>query len=290
MDATMVAGSPTRGCHPGPANGSLAVHRIPPTQSGRYRGRDPVMRKSASIVGLVFGAIFVVAGIVTWIVITSTLSSQKITVSDDASCRTGAAVAGPISAYCQASVIDKHTMEITSGKTYAELDRDDPNRNTAMTSSFLQASRLHLRSVAFGVAAMADGRRHRLRQAPPDLPCASRTSLLRGAARSGRGGSAGTERGCTRCQAARTPEAPPRQPCHRPRYSQLITRPLRGPARPAPLESEQHEGHADGYGIEAHADRYARRHAGRATQDRSRARQHSSLSPNLRRRDDDRWT
>ena len=112
------------------------------------------MRKSASIVGLVFGAIFVVAGIVTWIVITSTLSSQKITVSDDASCRAGAAVAGPISAYCQASVIDKHTMEITSGKTYAELDRDDPNRNTAMTSSFLQAS-LFTSVVAFGVAAMA---------------------------------------------------------------------------------------------------------------------------------------
>jgi hypothetical protein len=112
------------------------------------------MRKIASIVGLVFGAIFVVAGIVTWIVITSTLSSQKITVSDDASCRAGAAVAGPISAYCQASVIDKHTMEITSGKTYAELDRDDPNRNTAMTSSFLQAS-LFTSVVAFGVAAMA---------------------------------------------------------------------------------------------------------------------------------------
>jgi hypothetical protein len=112
------------------------------------------MRKTASIVGIAFGAIFVVAGIVTWIVITSTLSSQKITVSDDASCRAGASVAGPISAYCQASVIDKHTMEITSGKTYAELDRDDPNRNTAMTSSFLQAS-LFTSVVAFGVAAMA---------------------------------------------------------------------------------------------------------------------------------------
>jgi hypothetical protein len=112
------------------------------------------MRKTASIVGIVLGAIFVVAGIVTWIVITSTLSSQKITVSEDASCRAGATVAGPISAYCQASVIDKHTMEITSGKTYAELDRDDPNRNTAMTSSFLQAS-LFTSVVAFGVAAMA---------------------------------------------------------------------------------------------------------------------------------------
>lgn len=112
------------------------------------------MRRTASIVGIVFGAIFVLAGIVTWIVISSTLSSQKITVSEDAGCRAGATVTGPISAYCQASVIDKHTMEITGGKTYAELDREDPNRNTAMTSSFLQAS-LFTSVVAFGVAAMA---------------------------------------------------------------------------------------------------------------------------------------
>jgi len=112
------------------------------------------MRKTASIVGIVLGAVFVVAGVVTWVVITTTLSSQKITVSDDASCRAGAAVAGPVSAYCQATVIDKHTMEITGGKTYAELDREDPNRDTAMTSSFLQAS-LFTSVVAFGVAAMA---------------------------------------------------------------------------------------------------------------------------------------
>ena len=112
------------------------------------------MRKTASIVGIIFGAIFVVAGVVTWVVITSTLSAQKIAVSDDADCRAGASVAGPISAYCQASVIDKHTMEITGGKTYAELDRKDPNRDTAMTSSFLQAS-LFTSVVAFGVAAMA---------------------------------------------------------------------------------------------------------------------------------------
>ena len=65
------------------------------------------MRKTASLVGIVFGAIFVIAGIVTWIVITNTLSDQRITVSDDADCRAGATVTGPVSAYCQASVIDK---------------------------------------------------------------------------------------------------------------------------------------------------------------------------------------
>src|SRR4029078_2805148 len=112
------------------------------------------MRKTSSIISIVFGAIFVIAGIVTWIVITNTLSDQKITVSNDAGCRAGAALAVPVSTYCQASVIDKHTMEITGGKTYAELDRDDPNRDTAMTSSFLQASQF-TSVVAFGGAAMA---------------------------------------------------------------------------------------------------------------------------------------
>ena len=61
---------------------------------------------------------------------------------------------GPISAYCQADIIDHHTQEITGGKTYAELDQEDPNRAVAMDSAFLQAS-LFTSVVAFGVAAMA---------------------------------------------------------------------------------------------------------------------------------------
>jgi hypothetical protein len=112
------------------------------------------MRRAASITSIVVGIIFVVAGIVTWIVVSTTLSDQKITVSDDASCAAGDEVNGPIAAYCQADVIDKHTKEITGGLTYAELPRDDPNRETAMQSAFLQAS-LFTSVVAFGVAAMA---------------------------------------------------------------------------------------------------------------------------------------
>jgi ABC-type sugar transport system permease subunit len=63
-------------------------------------------------------------------------------------------VNGPISAYCQADIIDHHTKKITGGKTYAELAQDDPKRATAMDSAFLQAS-LFTSVVAFGVAAMA---------------------------------------------------------------------------------------------------------------------------------------
>ena len=96
----------------------------------------------------------VVAGVITWIVVTSTLSDQRITVSDDADCMAGSQVQDPVSAYCQAMVINKHTLEATGGKTYAELEQDDPARETAMTSAFLQAS-LFTSVVAFGVAAMA---------------------------------------------------------------------------------------------------------------------------------------
>ena len=102
--------------------------------------------KIASIVGLAFGAIFVVAGIVTWIVITSTLSSQKITVSDGRqSSSLAPQFAGLISAYCQASVIEEHTMEITSGKTLPESCNDHrPNRVRRTPSSSLQDLTVHL--------------------------------------------------------------------------------------------------------------------------------------------------
>jgi hypothetical protein len=79
---------------------------------------------------------------------------QKITVSPDASCLAGDEVNGPFSAYCEATVIDKHALEATGGLRYAELDREDPKRQTAMTASFLQAS-LFTSVVAFGAAAMA---------------------------------------------------------------------------------------------------------------------------------------
>jgi hypothetical protein len=114
------------------------------------------MRSTASIVAIVVGIVMAIAGVITWVVVSTTLADQKIVVSDDASCLAGDEVDGPFSAYCQANVIDKHTMKITGGLTYSELDQDDPNRATAMDSAFLQAS-LFTSVVAFGVAFMAFG-------------------------------------------------------------------------------------------------------------------------------------
>ncbi len=112
------------------------------------------MRAIASITAIVVGIIMAIAGVVTWVVVSTTLADQKITVAEDASCAAGDGVNGPISAYCQADIIDQHTLDITGGLTYAELDQEDPNRAVAMDSAFLQAS-LFTSVVAFGVAGMA---------------------------------------------------------------------------------------------------------------------------------------
>jgi hypothetical protein len=112
------------------------------------------VRRTAYIASATLGVILVLAGIGTWIVVSITLAGQNITVADDADCLAGNDVNGPFSAFCQANVIEKHTLEITGGLTYAELDRDDPLRETAMNSAFLQSS-LFTSVVAFGVAAMA---------------------------------------------------------------------------------------------------------------------------------------
>jgi hypothetical protein len=99
-------------------------------------------------------AILIIGGVATWILVSTTLADQKITVSDDASCLAGDEVDGPFSAYCEAMVIDKHALEATGGLRYAELEQEDPKRQTAQTASFLQAS-LFTSVVAYGVAAMA---------------------------------------------------------------------------------------------------------------------------------------
>ena len=113
------------------------------------------MRKTASVASILLGILLVAGGIATYVIVSDTLADQQITTSDDA-CLPGRRVADPFTAYCEAKVIEKHTLESTGGLYYAELDREDPLRETALTSSFLQAS-LFTSILAFGVAAMAFG-------------------------------------------------------------------------------------------------------------------------------------
>ena len=103
---------------------------------------------------MVVGVIFAVAGVATYVLVANELAAENITVSADAKYFAGQAVNSPWTAYSEAETISKHALDATGGKTYAELERDDPLRETAMQASFLRAS-LFTSVVAFGVAALA---------------------------------------------------------------------------------------------------------------------------------------
>lgn len=108
------------------------------------------------LIAMIVGAVFIIAGIATWGAVSSKLAAERITVSGDAPMMAGSLVADPLTAYIQADVINHHALEATGGKTYAELDREDPLRATAMNGSFLRAS-LFTSVIAFGVALFAIG-------------------------------------------------------------------------------------------------------------------------------------
>jgi len=112
--------------------------------------------KVVGILVLIAGIVMIIGGGLTWATVSSQLRAENIVVSEDADMFAGQTVAGPFTAYSQAQIINRHALEATGGKTYAELDREDPLRQTAMTASFLRAS-LFTSVVAYGVAAMAIG-------------------------------------------------------------------------------------------------------------------------------------
>lgn len=118
------------------------------------KGDKPV--KTVGILVLLAGIVMILGGGATWATVSSQLKAENIVVAEDASMFAGKTVSGPLTAYAQAEVINKHALEATGGKTYAQLDREDPTRQTAMTASFLRAS-LFTSVVAYGVAAMAIG-------------------------------------------------------------------------------------------------------------------------------------
>lgn len=113
-------------------------------------------QKVVSYIAIVLGAVFMVAGTVSYATVSSTLAEERITVAGDATIAAGKLVNGPLSAYSQAAVIQKHALNSTNGLTYAELDREDPLRAVAMNGSFLRAS-LFTSVVSFGLSAFVVG-------------------------------------------------------------------------------------------------------------------------------------
>lgn len=80
---------------------------------------------------------------------------EKITTSGDATIP-NEPVDDAATAKAQADVIERHYLEITGGRTYAELDRDDPNRDTALQAANLRTS-LNLAVMGFKVSDLVIG-------------------------------------------------------------------------------------------------------------------------------------
>jgi hypothetical protein len=112
--------------------------------------------RTIGLVSMIAGLLMIVAGGFAWGTVSSQLAAQNITVAEDASFMPGATVDGPLSAFAQAQVIDEHSLAATDGLTFAEMDREDPLRETALNGSLLRAS-LFTSVLAFGVSALVMG-------------------------------------------------------------------------------------------------------------------------------------
>ena len=105
-----------------------------PTMVASPRSRGRVV----GVIVIIAGIVLTVAGATTWFSVQANLADERITVSSDSPRWAGDAVDGPLTAFQEAAMIEKHYLESTGGKTYAELDREDPKRELAQQASFLR--------------------------------------------------------------------------------------------------------------------------------------------------------
>ena len=143
--------------------------------------------KYIALFTVIAGIIMIVAGGLTWALVSSQLKDEAITVSavtpENPGTYAGKQVTGPITAYAQANAIQHHALEGANNRTYAQIGADltalkdklkaagasDTDiadnaevkaltavRTTTMNGTFLRTS-LFTSVVAFGVAALVIG-------------------------------------------------------------------------------------------------------------------------------------
>ena len=113
---------------------------------------------AAIVLGFAFiaaGAFMVSQGLSAKDQVHDTLVAERITTSEDASIPS-AAVDDAATADAQAKVIKTHVMETTEGKTYSEMDREDPLRATYLNSVSLRTA-LNLAVMGFKLSDLVIG-------------------------------------------------------------------------------------------------------------------------------------
>lgn len=124
------------------------------TSPGARTDAAPRAQRRTRLLGTLLtalGVLMAAAGIATWGGIAQGLAQEEIVVSDNAAAFAGDTVVSPWTAWAQAEVIRTDLAEMTGGLTYAEMDREDPQRQAVATGTFLRAS-LITSVIAFGVA------------------------------------------------------------------------------------------------------------------------------------------
>jgi hypothetical protein len=97
------------------------------------------------------GAATALAGAVAWATVRAQLAAERIVVPASAPWFGGQTVRGPHTAFAQAEVIRRTAAKATGGRTYGEMDADDPMAEMALNASLLRSS-LFTSVLAFGVA------------------------------------------------------------------------------------------------------------------------------------------
>src|SRR3989304_2070117 len=112
----------------------------------------------AVVLGFVFiaaGAYMVSEGLSAKDQVQDTLVAERIVTAEDASIP-NAAVNDAATAESQANVIKTHTLESTEGRTYSEMDREDPLRATYLNSVSLRTA-LNLAVMGFKLSELVIG-------------------------------------------------------------------------------------------------------------------------------------
>lgn len=120
---------------------------------------ETVLTREVGRLGLILtgaGVSTALAGAVAWASVATQLGRERITVPAGAALLPGRPVRGPVTALAEAEFIRAATLESTGGRTYGEMDEDDPLSRMAMEASLLRSSLL-TSVLAFGVSASQIG-------------------------------------------------------------------------------------------------------------------------------------
>lgn len=98
------------------------------------------------------GVVEMLSGVAAWTVVREKLADERIVLPASAARLANRTVRGPLTAFAQAEVVRRISLEATDGRTYGEMAEDDAMAKMALEAALIRSS-LFTSILAFGVAA-----------------------------------------------------------------------------------------------------------------------------------------